>query len=166
MSADCPDEDNSWMTNCSALLLIHLKQTLLVCFGSLSYVRKVSDTQTAAFQMRSCDAILWCDSRAYLICLSPGENPRLCKWQSRPPTPPTHTNTITHLLPSFKVGVIQWVATLSPHINPPIKAKDFELGFVSPKQFISELYCSVFVCLGPLKPFDIFLNSSTMVSRQ
>ena len=43
----------------------------------------------------------------------------------------------------------------SPHIDPPIWLKDFEHGFVSPKDFILLLYSPVFVGLGSLKIFDI-----------
>ena len=44
-----------------------------------------------------------------------------------------------------------------PHIDPPMWAKDFKLWFVSPKDFITLLYCPVFVHLGKLEPFEIIL---------
>ena len=45
----------------------------------------------------------------------------------------------------------------SPHIDPPIWLEVFELWFVSPKDFISLLYCPVFMHLGPLDTFDVVL---------
>ena len=46
------------------------------------------------------------------------------------------------------------------HIDPPISLKDFELWYVSPKDFIPLLYCSVFVHLWHC------FTSSTVVSWQ
>ena len=46
---------------------------------------------------------------------------------------------------------------LPPNVNPPIWSKDFELWLISPKDFITPLYCPVFVRLGLLEPFDNIL---------
>ena len=46
-----------------------------------------------------------------------------------------------------------------PHIDPSIWAKDFELWFVSPKDFIPLLYCSIFVRLGYWSLLTLFFLS-------
>ena len=43
----------------------------------------------------------------------------------------------------------------SPHVDPVIWPKEFELWFISPKNFTPLLYCPVFMLFCPMEPFDI-----------
>ena len=73
---------------------------------------------------------------------------------------PTHThyNRASSMFCGwFDTGSCGSFTNSLPHIDSPIWAKDFELWFVSPKDFILQDYCPVFVCLGSLEPFDIVL---------
>ena len=54
----------------------------------------------------------------------------------------------------------------SLNIDLPIWTKDFELWFLSLKDFILQPYCPVFVRLGPLEPFENCFVSSAVVSWQ
>ena len=55
------------------------------------------------------------------------------------------------------IGGCSSFTNFSPHIDPPIRAKNFQFWFVNPKDFIPLLYYPVFVCLGPLESFDFIL---------
>ena len=68
-----------------------------------------------------------------------------------------HNEDFTMLNSWCNTGGCNSFSNSSQHIDPTIWAKDFELWFVSQKDFIPLLYCQFFVCLGPLMPFDIVL---------
>ena len=106
----------------------------------------------AVFQMWSSDAVVYCESRSDSICPSPGTNLWLCNWQK----PPIHTHTVTEPPPCFIEGCISFTNFL-PLIDSLIWPKDFELWFVSSKDFYPLLNCPVFVRLDSQEPFDIAL---------
>ena len=72
-------------------------------------------------------------------------------------SPPQHNRFSSMLYGWCDTGGCSSFATSSLLINLPIWLKDFELWFVSPKNFIPLLYCPVFVHLGSLEPIDIVL---------
>ena len=71
---------------------------------------------------------------------------------------PPHDNRASSMLYDWcdKVGCVSFPNS-SLYIDHLIWPKDFKHWFISPKDFIPILYCPVFVCLGPLEPFDIVL---------
>ena len=71
---------------------------------------------------------------------------------------PSHHNRASSMLYSCcDTGGCRSFTNSLQHVDPLIWLKDFELWFVSPKDFIPLSYCLVFECLDPLKPFDIVL---------
>ena len=86
-SADCAGQDIICWTCCSILRLTYLWPSLLVSFGSLSYIIQILKSQTA-FQTVSRDARVWCDCRYDSISPSPGAHPELYNLQKSPHTHP------------------------------------------------------------------------------
>ena len=78
-----------------------------------------------------------------------------------------HHNTASSMLCGWcNIGGSRSFTNTSLHIDPLIWPRDFELWFVSPKDIILLLYCSVFEWFGPLDlskivsfPQQWFLNS-------
>ena len=149
-SADCTDQDISRRRCYSSLLLMYHCQSLLVCFESLSCTStKLWPTSHVPNEMAWC-----CDSRSDSICSFPGANPRLCNWQKST----QHLNRGSSMVCGWcDTRSCSSFTNSSPHLNSPIWPKDFELWFVSPMDVIPLLYCSVFVHLCPLEPFQIVL---------
>ena len=101
--------------------------------------------------MGSRDAAVCCDSRSWQFALHQVQIPDFASGKS----PPCHKR--------HSAMLYKWCDTVRGGCNPftnsslYIWPKDFELWFVSPKDFIPLLYCPVFVHLGLLEPFDIVL---------
>ena len=134
----------------SSLILIYLWQSLLVCFGSLSCL-STNLWPTSSIP----DEIVWCWSMLW----KPVQFNLLFTWWKYPTLQlaPHHNRPSPMLYGWCDTGGCSSFTNSLPHIDPPIWPKDFELWFVSPKDFILILYCPVFACLGPLGPFDIVL---------
>ena len=142
------DQDISWRTYCSSLLLIYFWPSLPVCFGSLSCI------STNSWPIRCIpDGNTWCCSMQWKV-LWFNLSFTWCKSLTLQLAKALHTITE----PPPPRGCSFFINS-SPQIEPPIWPQNFELWFISPKDFIPLLYCSVFVCLIPLEPFDIDLVS-------
>ena len=129
------------------------------------YLAKVQILEPqSAFQIRSRDTAVYCDSRSDSICPLSGANLQLCNWQ-KPST--IHINGASSMRYSWcDTGSSSPFTQSLPHIDPLIWPKDFELWFICPKDFILLPYCPVFVCHGPPEPFWHCFVSSTVVSWQ
>ena len=103
------------------------------------------------------DKIAWCcsDRRSYSIYPSPGVNTDFAIGKSPPLS--HHNRYSSRLYDWCDTGGCSFFTKSSQNIDLPIWSKDFKLWFVSPDDFILLLYCPVFVCLGPLEPFNIIL---------
>ena len=133
----------------SALTVLRAEFTC-VLWVFILYEYKFLNPQ-AAFQVRSCNTAVCCDSQSDSICLSPGDF-------SIGKSPLHHKRASSMLYGWCDKEACSSFHNSSPHISPPIWAKDFELWFVSLNDFVPLLYYPVFVHLGSLKPFDtVFL---------
>ena len=99
------------------------------------------------------DVAVCSESQFNSICPSPSANPRLCIWQS----PPQHNRAFFMLYGWCDTESYSSFINSLPYIDPLIWVKDFNLWFVSLKEFILLFYHPVFVHVGRLKPFDIVL---------
>ena len=134
---------------------MYFRQSLLLCFGSLSCMSKN----------------LWPTSHV------PGETGRYCRilwlpiWLNLPftkcksPTLQMAKASPHHALRLVWYRGLQLFTNIPPHIGPPIWTKDFEFSFVSPKNIFLLLSS-----LGALEPFDIvlvrqqwFLDSNSII---
>ena len=121
----------------------------------------------AVFQIGLCDAAVCCNSQSDSIFSLSGASSWIWNWQK----PSTPTNKIFSMHYGWcDTGSCSSFTNSLPHINPPIWPKGFKHWFVSPKDFIPQLYCLVFMCLGSLELIGIvlllqqwFLNSNSAI---
>ena len=147
-SADCTSQDISWRMCYSSLLLMYLRQSLLVCIGSLSCMSTNPFYPQAVFYRGSCDAVVCCDSLIqFALHLMQIPDFRIRKSSSH------HNRSSSMLYGWYDTGVCSSFANFLLYMDPPISLKDFELWFISPKDFIPLLYCLVCLCLGLLTLF-------------
>ena len=142
-SIDFTSQNIIWRACCSSLLLIYLCQSLLIALGHYLVWVKFLNPQ-ATFQMGLCDAAVCYDSWSDLIYPSPDANPDLAIGKSHP----QHNRAYSKLYSWCDTGGCSAFTNSSLHIDSPIWPKDFELWFISPKDFVPLLYCPVFVRLN------------------
>ena len=144
MSADYAGQGICWGICYSSLLLIYPWQNLLVYFGSLSCM---STNPWATSRVP--DGIAWYCSTVIGGLIQFALN--LVQIFQH------HNKTCSILYGWCDTEGYSSFTNCSLHIDPPIWAKDFELLFVSPKDFIPLFCCPIFARLGPPEPFDIVL---------
>ena len=130
----------SLRTGFSSLLLMYLWQNLLLCFESLSCMSSnlwliscVSEWDHVMLQYAVIASLIQFGLQLVQVL-------DFYYWQ-KPPTHYKRASFINSLL----------------NIDPRIWPKDFDLEFISPKNFTPLLYCPAFVHCDPLDPFDIVL---------
>ena len=135
---------------CFSLLLMYLWQSLLVCFASLSCLCTKPRLRRDRVMLQYAVIAGLIQFALHLVKIP---DPAIGK----------SPHTLTEPRLCFMVGMIfgscSFFTNSSPHIDPPIWPKDFELRFVILKDFIPLLYLLVYVRLGPLELFDIVFLS-------
>ena len=164
-SADWAGQDISWRMCCSSLLLKYLWQfSCMVCVVILQKYNSLTHKPR---------------SRWYRLILQHAVIAGLIQFTLHLVQIPDFVNSKSIPLQN-KASLIlySWCDTercgsfsnSSPHKDTTIWLKDFELLFVSRKDFIPLLYCPFFVHYGPMELFDIdlfpqqwFLNSNSAI---